>query len=63
MELRQLRHFLALAEEQNFIRAAQRERVVQSGLSLCSWVPAWESELLPADSAIRYSPALSRRFC
>lgn len=33
MELRQLRHFLALAEERNVTRAAARERIVQSGLS------------------------------
>ena len=33
MELRQLRHFLALAEERSITRAAKRELIVQSGLS------------------------------
>ncbi|MCO8277724.1 LysR family transcriptional regulator [Actinoplanes sp. TRM 88003] len=33
MELRQLRHFIALAEERSFTRAASRELIVQSGLS------------------------------
>lgn len=33
MEIRRLRHFLALAEEANFTRAARRELIVQSGLS------------------------------
>ena len=33
MELRQLRHFLALAEERSITRAARRELIVQSGLS------------------------------
>jgi pimeloyl-ACP methyl ester carboxylesterase len=33
MELRQLRHFLALVEERSITRAANRELIVQSGLS------------------------------
>lgn len=33
MELRQLRHFIALAEEASFTKAADRELIVQSGLS------------------------------
>jgi DNA-binding transcriptional LysR family regulator len=33
VELRQLRHFLALAEERSITRAANRELIVQSGLS------------------------------
>lgn len=33
MEYRQLKHFIALAEEQGFRRAATREQIVQSGLS------------------------------
>ena len=33
MELRQLRHFLALAEERSVTGAAKRELIVQSGLS------------------------------
>ncbi len=43
MELRQLRHFLALASESNFTRAAARENIVQSGLS--SSIAALEHDL------------------
>ncbi|NEC88059.1 LysR family transcriptional regulator [Streptomyces sp. SID12501] len=43
MELRHLRHFVALAEELSFTRAASRELIVQSGLS--SSVRALEREV------------------
>jgi DNA-binding transcriptional LysR family regulator len=43
VELRQLRHFLALAEERSITRAARRELIVQSGLS--NSIQALEREL------------------
>ncbi|MCU1477709.1 MAG: LysR family transcriptional regulator [Subtercola sp.] len=43
MELRHLRHFVSLAEERNFTRAAAKEFIVQSGLS--SSIRALENEL------------------
>ncbi len=43
MELRQLRHFLALVEERSITRAAARELIVQSGLS--NSIQALEREL------------------
>ncbi|MBS2531251.1 LysR family transcriptional regulator [Catenulispora sp. NF23] len=43
MEVRHLRHFLALAEEGAFTRAARRESIVQSGLS--SSIRALEKDL------------------
>src|SRR6202020_2961025 len=45
MELRQLRHFLALVEERSITRAAKRELIVQSGLS--NSLQALERELGP----------------
>lgn len=43
MEIRQLRHFLALVEEGGFSQAARRESIVQSGLS--SSIKALENDL------------------
>jgi DNA-binding transcriptional LysR family regulator len=51
MELRQLRHFLALVEERSITRAAKRELIVQSGLS--NSLQALERELGTPASAVQ----------
>lgn len=48
MELRQLAHFLAVAEERHFTRAAQRVHLTQSSLS--SSIRLLERELAASSS-------------
>jgi DNA-binding transcriptional LysR family regulator len=56
VELRQLRHFLALVEERSVTRAAKRELIVQSGLS--NSLQALERELGTPASAVQAEQAV-----
>src|SRR5580692_533182 len=56
VELRQLRHFLALVEERSITRAAKRELIVQSGLS--NSLQALERELGTPASAVQAEQAV-----
>jgi len=59
MELRQLRHFLGLAEERSITRAAKRELIVQSGLS--NSLQALERELGTPSTSAEPGPSDSPR--